>query len=381
MTKIDENNILKGAIVLLIATVMISSTFGATANTVKETPEMHTILTECSEANAHIKSSGSSSTNTRGLLWDNGPVDERNALSCVNWPSNSLNRQIVDDFDVEGSWDVAGGYFTIVTYDAHTQEYVDGVNVYFYEDVGNTPSMTSYAEILGASYTSTDTGNTYFDRPEISIDVIFDPAVTLSEGKWWVCFQPVMNDNSFWLTSAGSGENVWLDYPDDPNAPRWTPGFDIFEDNFDVNFKLFDNIETVPDLDCDGTLSWADVTPESTITGTFTVENIGEPNSLLDWEIDSYPDWGTWSFDPDGGTDLTPETGEITVEVEVVAPADQNTEFDGEIVLVNNNDPADTCTIEITLATPVSQQSLILHLLELFAQRFPIIAQILEAVL
>lgn len=380
MTKIDKNNILNGASVLLVATVMILSTFGATANTMKETPEICVSLTEHSEANAHIKSSESSSTNTRGLLWDNGPVDERNALSCVNWPSNPLDRQIVDDFDVEGNWNISGGYFTLVTYDAHTQEFVDGMNVYFYEDVGNTPSMTSYVEILGVSYISTDTGNTYFDRPEISIEVIFDEVVTLFEGKWWVCFQPVMNDNSFWLTSAGSGENVWLDYPDDPNAPRWTPGFDIFGDNFDVNFKLFDDIETDPDLDCDGTLSWTDVTPESTITGTFTVKNIGEPRSLLDWEIDSYPNWGTWSFDPDGGIYLTPEAGEITVEVEVVAPADQNTEFDGEIVLVNSDDPADTCTIDVTLATPVSQL-LILQFLELFTQRFPIIAQILAAIL
>ena len=372
--------ILKGAGVLLIAAVMILSTVAVTANTMKERQELCISLTECSEANIHIKSSGSSSTSARGLLWDNGPVDGRNGLSCVNWPSNPLDRQIVDDFDVEGSWNIAGGYFTIVSNDAHTSDYVDGVNVYFYEDVGNTPSMTSYAEILGASYTAKDTGNTYFTRPEIAIDVTFD-VVTLSEGKWWVCLQPVMEDNSFWLTSAGSGENVWCDFPDDPAVPRWTPGFDVFADYFDVNFKLFDDIESIPDLDCHGALSWTDVTTESNVTGSFTVENTGDPSSLLDWEIDSYPEWGTWSFDPDGGTGLTPEAGEITVEVEVVAPADQNTEFEGEIILVNSNDPADTCTIDVSLATPVSQQSLIHQFLEILAGRFPIIAQILAAIL
>jgi hypothetical protein len=139
-------------------------------------------------------------------------------------------------------------------------------------------------------------------------------------------------------------------------------------------------IVPVPDLDCDGTLSWTEVTPGETVTGTFTVENIGDPLSLLDWEIESYPDWGTWTFDPDGGLDLTPEDPAVTVTVEVVAPEDPETEFTGEVVLVNSEDPADTCTIDVSLATPVSQQSLILQLLEMLAQRFPIIAQILAAI-
>jgi len=141
-------------------------------------------------------------------------------------------------------------------------------------------------------------------------------------------------------------------------------------------------IVPVPDLDCDGTLSWTEVTPGETVTGTFTVENIGDPLSLLDWEIESYPDWGTWTFDPDGGLDLTPEDPAVTVTVEVVAPEDPETEFTGEIVLVNSEDPDDTCTIDVSLATPVSQQqqSLILQLLEMLAQRFPIIAQILAAI-
>jgi len=87
----------------------------------------------------------------------------------------------------------------------------------------------------------------------------------------------------------------------------------------------------------------------------------------LDWEIESYPDWGTWTFDPDGGLDLTPEDPAVTVTVEVVAPEDPETEFTGEIVLVNSEDPDDTCTIDVSLATPVSQQSLILQLLEMLA--------------
>jgi hypothetical protein len=136
----------------------------------------------------------------------------------------------------------------------------------------------------------------------------------------------------------------------------------------------------IPDLDCDGSLSWTDVEPGASVTGTFTVENIGDPLSLLDWEIDSYPDWGTFTFDPDGGLDLTPEAGAVTVTVDVVAPDESEEEFEGEIVLVNSEDPDDICVIDVALATPVSQQSLISLFFEKLAERFPFLALVLEII-
>ena len=114
------------------------------------------------------------------------------------------------------------------------------------------------------------------------------------------------------------------------------------------------------DLDCDGTLSWTNVKPGATATGTFTVENIGEPLSLLDWEIESYPNWGTFTFDPTSGINLTPEDGAITINVEVTAPDETETKFSGEIKIVNSENPDDFCIIDVSLATPVSQQSLFL---------------------
>ncbi len=108
----------------------------------------------------------------------------------------------------------------------------------------------------------------------------------------------------------------------------------------------------IPDLDCSGSLSWTGVTPGETVEDSFIVENVGDEGSELNWEIESYPDWGTWTFDPDGGTGLT---GYIIVEVEVIAPDEQEETFTGEVVLVNSNDPGDTCAISVSLATPVSQ--------------------------
>ena len=136
-----------------------------------------------------------------------------------------------------------------------------------------------------------------------------------------------------------------------------------------------------PDLMCDGDLSWVDIPPGSTVTGSFTVENIGGSNSELDWEVESYPEWGTWTFDPDGGEDLL-EGDSIIVDVEIVAPDEQEETFTGEVVLVNSEIPDDTCIIDVSLATPVNQQvinPLLQMILERFPNVFPILRNLLEA--
>ena len=131
-----------------------------------------------------------------------------------------------------------------------------------------------------------------------------------------------------------------------------------------------------PDLDCSGDLSFEEVTPGETVSGTITVENIGEPDSKLDWEIQSFPDWGNWSFDPESGIDLLAGDS-VDITVDIVAPDEEETEFDGEVVLVNSGDDTDTCTIQVSLVTPVSQSY---PFLELLAQRFPILAKILALI-
>ena len=108
------------------------------------------------------------------------------------------------------------------------------------------------------------------------------------------------------------------------------------------------------DLDCFGDLDWSNIEPGATVFGTINVENIGDPGFLLDWEIQSYPNWGSWSFNPESGIDL-PAGDSVTIDVEVVAPNEEETTFTGEIVLVNSEDPSDTCTIDVSLATPLSQ--------------------------
>jgi len=131
----------------------------------------------------------------------------------------------------------------------------------------------------------------------------------------------------------------------------------------------------VPDLECSGSLSWTNIVPGATVTDSFTVENIGDPGSMLDWEIESYPEWGTWTFDPENGDDLTPEDDPITVNVEVVAPNQQNSDFTGEVKVVNTYNSSDFDIIPVSLTTPknrLSINSFFLKLLERFPNAFSI---------
>jgi len=134
-----------------------------------------------------------------------------------------------------------------------------------------------------------------------------------------------------------------------------------------------------PDLDCTGDLDWEDVTPGGMVLGSFEVENIGDPDSLLDWEIESYPDWGNWTFDPENGFNLKPEDGAVTITVHVEAPDESETEFTGEIKIVNSQNASDFCIIDAHLATPMNQQpdSLVQRIFERFPNAFPILRNML----
>jgi len=110
-----------------------------------------------------------------------------------------------------------------------------------------------------------------------------------------------------------------------------------------------------PNLDCSGGLSWTNIQPGVTVTGSFQVQNIGDTGSLLNWTINtSSITWGTWSYTPESGENLTPEDGQITVQVSVISPDDPNTDFEGYLRVENKNDPNDYDIIPVTLKTPVT---------------------------
>jgi hypothetical protein len=164
------------------------------------------------------------------ILWDNGPDNGANGLSCMNWPEYPLDREVVDDFFNDETWTVTDGHFSGTTYYCSQPGDVRDVRVFFYEDIGNEPSLDRFAERLATTVDVTASGC------ELSYDVEFDPVV-LPAGDWWVCFQPDFDDNGFWNTADGQGNSVYVAYPD-AGFPKWTDGTAVFGTAYDVTFQL-----------------------------------------------------------------------------------------------------------------------------------------------
>lgn len=160
------------------------------------------------------------------------------------------------------------------------------------------------------------------------------------------------------------------------------------QDNYNILIKhSIDsscNLGNIPDLDCLGSLTWTDVSPNTIVTGSFMVANVGDSGTELSWEIESHPtSWGIWTFVPSSGTGLTPEMGTLTVDVEVVAPSQRNKRYDGEIKVVNSEDSNDFDIIHVYLNTPKnksfnSNYNPLSWLFDRFPNMFPIIRNLLE---
>lgn len=136
-----------------------------------------------------------------------------------------------------------------------------------------------------------------------------------------------------------------------------------------------------PDLECEGEIIKKRVGPGSIVTGSFTVENIGETGSLLDWEVTEWPNFGTnWTFNPSNGEDLTPEDDPITVNVTFTAPTPENPEYYGGIIkvgAVGNPDDSDTVVVNINVRKNRVVHKPLLRIFEHVIYLFPILRQLL----
>ena len=199
----------------------------------------------------------------------------------------------------------------------------------------------------------------------VTYDVYFgsiNPPPQVINNQSETTYNPVMEYQTqyYWMIVA------WDNHDARAEGPVWS-------------FTTEDGPES--DLFCDGSLNWDKIKPGSTVEGSFTVENIGIPGSLLDWEIIEYPEWGIWSFNPLYGDDLTPEDGPVTINVSVVVPEDKNTEFSGEVIIANIDNISDNCSIPVYLKTPKSKSfSFIIHWFEWLLERFPILERLLNII-
>ena len=166
--------------------------------------------------------------------------------------------------------------------------------------------------------------------------------------------------------------STWYDlYNYDFSNPTWDE-----TSNFCIKGLIGESILLYPDLECEGEIEWTKVKPFEEVTENFTIENIGEPNSLLDWEISEWPEWGNWSFSQLSGFNLKPEDGQITIDVTVIAPNEQYQNYSGELRIENQEDPNDYEIIQVTLSTP-RNKAVIYNLLTRLLESFTIIEQIL----
>ena len=216
-----------------------------------------------------------------------------------------------------------------------------------YSDNNSMPGelLCSYENIIP---TPIPTGKWYHYEPR---DVYFplyyyettlEPCCQISNG--WILIQSTYVPSGgwfMWVMSRHGNDNFYQFYDGEWNSYP-----------YDMSFILTDGMEeSIPDLECDGSLSWTGVKPGEIVTGDFTVRNNGEIDSVLQWKVESYPNWGEWSFSSNASV-LLVDDGWFTVDVEVVAPAETNSEFTGEIKLINVMDPSESCVIPISLKTP-----------------------------
>jgi hypothetical protein len=172
------------------------------------------------------------------ILWDNGGPDGRDGLLSVYCPEEQLDEELVDDLVVSGGfWGISGGHFSLVTRYGEGPQVVRAVKVFFYADDGNgKPLVDRYAE-RDCQFCAYLTGDYYFGRPEVAVDVQFEPVVLPGPGRWWVCFQPDMNDWSYWLTAQSKEKSSWVSWPYF-GYPKWTYLYYILGDHYDVSFRL-----------------------------------------------------------------------------------------------------------------------------------------------
>lgn len=312
---------------------------------------------------------------------------------------NGTGEFYVDEVYISGD-----AYFTIdvIANDFNLDEFIDlavtnwwdnKIRVFYNDGNGKFSNYSDF--LVGEAPKSLDTGDFNMDGfPDIAVTIRNKLSILINDGtggfesplKFNVGSAPERDDLAINDFDEDSILDIIVTNSDDDDV-TFLHGYgngsfgerkDFYANNMPVGIA-FGNFNPLihPILNCDGILSWSNVKPGSTVSGTITIENIGAPNTYLDWEIESYPEWGDWIFNPINGTDLTPEYGPINIDVKVKAPGDINKEFNGTVKIVNLDVPNDYCEVNVYLKTPRNKVISSSPLLR-FLERYPLLNRLLN---
>jgi hypothetical protein len=376
----NKKTILKTLVIGLIAILVIS---GVTSSAISQTKQIN-----------HIKpvSMPSWSDNFDSYANDqflDGTPDDGGWKGWDNYPS--AGAYVRDDlaYSTPHSVEVAGATDLVHEYSGYT---AGQWNYTAWQYVPDNFTGLSYFIMLsdyidGAGELNSWAVQVRFDSDLLVAESEYDSVnLPLIQGRW-VELRVEIDLEADWFTFYYDGdvlvEKAWTATPNnDFTGFKVISAVDLYANAaspvYYDDMSLEGEAPPAADLDCEGSLTWTDINAGATVTGEIQVSNIGETGSLLDWEVATYPVWGTWTFTPSSGTDL--EVGSsTTIDVSVVAPSEKNAEFTGIVKLVNSNDASDFCEIDASLTTPRARtNSIILRILERFPNAFPILRNILN---
>jgi hypothetical protein len=179
------------------------------------------------------------------LLYDNGEPDGRNGLAGSMYAG--YDNRLIDDFTPDDDWTITDGHFSFV-WNTQTSINIDSVKVFFYLDEGGcSPSLTEYAEPAVSSFEGEHTGNSYFGRPEVAVDVEFAPVTAENGQTYFVGFQVAgsVDDIAYMLTAASKGCQLFADLPY-WGYPRWSSSSYLWGEEYDLAYKLTGTIGFTP---------------------------------------------------------------------------------------------------------------------------------------
>lgn len=375
----------------------------------QQTTDYQTVGCECTDTHFYITGANSGSDPNKVYIFDfdGNYIDSFDQSGTTDWGWIDLawdgqylyggrNDGIIDVFTTDGTiinqinapvpWPVGLAYDSATDHLWTTDRFAD-TNFYEIDKDGNViNTLTNTKLIYGLAWDDVCDDGPYLwcaayveGGPECTFHQ-FDPVAGDYTGVSFEAEVPEgtasnrccgLGFTTDWNTSAGIlfGIQQCDQLPDGPGDQ--IAGYEICEIG-----------EPEPELCCSGSLTWSDVKPGSIVEGEFYVENCGDDDSELNWEVSAWPVWGTdWYFDPPALTGQTPDYGLVTVYVRLTAPSESEKEFTGKIEVVNTDDISEFCEIDVNLVTPKSKSyknTLFYRILEHFSNTFPILKYLMR---